>query len=132
MSLIKKTDYGLIAINNKAIARMVVDELDSMSDKLLMCNKKGKIVKDSSNPFVDTPMDSVDIFENKKGTRIRIFIITNIGDSASDIADIIISRVEDIYDMLKIKRPDRIDVCIKGMMADQLIKKNIEVSRKNG
>jgi len=132
MSLIKRNDYGAIAINNKVIHKMILDELDNMSDKILLCNKKGKILKESPAPFIENYLDAVDITENKKTTKVRIYIITKFGDTASNIADEIIAKVEDIYTLLSIDKPDSIDVGIKGLMSDQLIKKNIEVSRKNG
>ena len=63
--------------------------------------------------------------------RIRIFLITRIGNSISDLAEQIFDIVENDYAILRLAKPGYISVNIKGVMSDELIKRNIEVVRRN-
>ena len=51
--------------------------------------------------------------------------------SISDIADKIFAKIETDFELLRIKKPGVISVNVRGIMSDQLIKRNIEVVRRN-
>ena len=75
--------------------------------------------------------DAVEIFEKKNIVRVRVFIITKLGSSISDIAEKIFTMIENNYAILHLDKPGNISVNVRGVMSDQLIKRNIEVVRRN-
>lgn len=132
MSVIVRNEYGAIAVNKGVIEKMIVEDLLDMSDKVILCNKKGKEIKDNPTPFIDPDYyDSVEVSEKKNDIRVRVFIIARFGNSISRIADEIMGRIESDFRMLRLDMPARISVSVKGVKSGRLIKRNIEVVRKN-
>ena len=132
MSVILRNDYGAIAVNKGVIESMIVEDLLSMGDDIILCSRKGKPVGKNPGRFMDPDyFDAVDIYEKKDIVRVRVFIITRLGGSISDIAEKIFTMIENDYAMLRLSKPKKITVSVKGVMSDQLIKRSIEVVRKN-
>ena len=132
MSVIERNEHGAIAVNKGVIERLIIEDLLSMSDALIMCTKKGKPIKEKPSRFFDPDYyDAVEIYEKKHAVRVKVFVITEFGRSISGIADEVFSKIEEIFEMLKLGKPGQITVSIKGVMSDQVIKRNIEVVRKN-
>jgi uncharacterized alkaline shock family protein YloU len=139
MSVILRNDYGAIAVNKGVIERMIIDDLLEMGDDVILCTKKGKPIKDKPSRFYDPSrftdpdfFDAVEVYEKKQHVRVKVFIITTFGSSISELSENIFSRIENDFAILRLDAPGIITVNIKGVMSDdQIIKRNIEVIRKN-
>lgn len=132
MSVIVRNEYGAIAVNKGVIEKMIVEDLLDMTDKVILCNKKGKVIKDNPTPLIDPDyFDSVEVSEKKNHIRVRVYIIAKFGNSISRLADEIMNRIESDFRMLRLDLPSSITVSVKGVLSSKLIKRNIEVVRKN-
>ena len=139
MSVILRNDYGAIAVNKGVIERMIIDDLLDMGDDIILCSKKGKPIKDKPSRFYDPSrftdpdyFDALEVYEKKQQVRVKVFIITTFGSSISELTDEIFRRIENDFAILKLNNPGIITVNIKGVMSeDQIVRRNIEVIRKN-
>ena len=128
MSVILRNEYGAVAVNKGVMERMIVEDLLNMGDDIILCSKKGKPIGIKPSRFMDPDyFDAVEIFEKKNIVRVRVFIITKLGSSISDIAEKIFTMIENNH----LDKPGNISVNVRGVMSDQLIKRNIEVVRRN-
>ena len=72
MSVILRNDYGAIAVNKGVIESMIVEDLLSLGDDIILCSKKGKPVGKNPGRFMDPDyFDAVDIYEKKKASSIK-------------------------------------------------------------
>ena len=132
MSVILRNDNGAIAVNKGVIERMIIEDLLDLGADIILCSKKGKPIGEKPSRFMDPDyLDAIELSEKKRVVRIRIFLITRIGNSISDLAEQIFDIVENDYAILRLAKPGYISVNIKGVMSDELIKRNIEVVRRN-
>ena len=132
MSVILRNDNGAIAVNKGVIERMIIEDLLDLGEDIILCSKKGKPIGKKPSRFMDPDyLDAIELSEKKRVVRIRIFLITRIGNSISDLAEQIFDIVENDYAILRLAKPGYISVNIKGVMSDELIKRNIEVVRRN-
>lgn len=132
MSVILRNDYGAIAVNKGVIERMIIQDLLDIGDDVILCSKKGKPIKDKPSRFIDPDyFDALEVYEKKQQVRVKVFIITPVGTNITEITDEIFRRIENDFEILRLSLPGIITVSIKGVMSDQLVKRNIEVVRKN-
>ena len=132
MSVILRNEHGAVAVNKGVIERMIIEDILSLGDDIILCSKKGKPIGEKPSRFMDPDyLDAIVLTEKKGVVRIKVFLITRLGSSISDIAEQIFERVENDYALLHLSRPGFISVNIRGVMSDQLIKRNIEVVRRN-
>ncbi|MBQ6456666.1 MAG: hypothetical protein IJJ31_06080 [Mogibacterium sp.] len=132
MSVILRNEHGAVAVNKGVIERMIIEDILSLGDDIILCSKKGKPIGEKPSRFMDPDyLDAIELTEKKGVVRIKVFLITRLGSSISDIAEQIFERVENDYALLHLSRPGFISVNIRGVMSDQLIKRNIEVVRRN-
>ena len=139
MSVILRNDYGAIAVNKGVIEKMIIDDLLEMGEQVILCSKKGKPIKDKPARFYDPSrftdpdyFDAIEVYEKKQQIRVKVFIITTFGSSISDLTEEIFRRIENDFKILRLNCPGIITVNIKGVMdEEQIIRRNIEVIRKN-
>ena len=73
MSVILRNDFGAVAVNKGVLERMIIEDMLAMSDVLLLCNKKGKPIKDKPAPFIDPDYyDAVDVSEKKGRVTVKV------------------------------------------------------------
>ena len=138
MSVILRNEHGAIAVNKGVLERMIIEDLLEMPDSVILCSKKGKPIKNKSSRnlterlFDPDYFDALEVYEKRQEVRVKVFIITIFGMSISDIADKIFEKIESDFEMLRLRKPGVISVNVRGVMSEQLIKRNIEVVRKNG
>lgn len=132
MSVILRNDYGAIAVNKGVIERMIIEDLLDMGDDVILCSKKGKPISDKSGRFWDPDYyDALEVYEKRQQVRVKVFIITQFGANITEITDEIFRRIENDFSILRLGAPGIMTVSIKGVMSDQIVKRNIEVVRKN-
>jgi uncharacterized alkaline shock family protein YloU len=132
MSVIIRNNYGAIAVNNGVIEKMIVEDMLGMSDALILCNKKGKLIKDKPTPLIDPDYyDAVEVSGKREHVNVKIYIVVRLGNNISALADRIFKMIEGDFDLLRLNRPDTITIKVRGIMSDDIIKRNIDVVRNN-
>ncbi len=133
MSVILRNDYGAIAVNRGVIERMIIEDMLSLSSDILMCNKKGKIIKEKPTPFIDPDYyDAVDVSDKKGHVKVVINVILNEGSTVTTVAETIFKMIEADFDILRLDKPDSISLRVRGVKnGEEISKRNVEVVRSN-
>ena len=135
MSVIVRNSYGAIAVNKGVIERMIVEDMLSMDSFLMLSNKKGKPIKEKPTPIIDPDYyDAVEVSEKKDQVKVKIYIVVKNGKNISVTADRIFEAVENIFDMLRLRKPNVISVKVRGVASDMngvIVKRNIDIVRNN-
>lgn len=133
MSVILRNDYGAVAVNRGVIERMIIEDILSMSSDVLMCNKKGKLIKEKPTPFIDPDYyDAVDVSDKKGHVKVVINLILAEGKTVMSVAETIFSMIEADFDILRLGKPDSINLHVRGIKdGDEIRKRNVEVVRSN-
>ena len=133
MSVILRNDYGAIAVNRGVIEKMIIEDMLLLSDDILLCNKKGKVIKEKPTPFIDPDyFDAVDVSDKKGHVKVVINAVMSEGKSITSIAERIFDMIEADFDILRLSKPDSISIRVRGIKdGDDIIKKNVEVFRNN-
>lgn len=133
MSVILRNDYGAVAVNRGVIERMIIEDMLSLSSDILMCNKKGKIIKEKPTPFIDPDYyDAVDVSDKKGHAKVVINMILAEGKTVMSVAETIFSMIEADFDILRLGKPDSISLRVRGIKdGDEVLKRNVEVVRSN-
>lgn len=135
MSVIVRNDYGAIAVNKGVIERMIVEDMLSMNDVIVLSNKKGKPIKEKPTPFIDPDYyDAVEVTDKKGQVNVKIYVVVKFGNNISRMADRIFDSVERDFAMLRLGKPSVISVKVRGIsgiMNDEIVKRNIDIVRNN-
>ena len=132
MAVIERNEYGAVGVNKQVIEKMIIERLLEMSDSLMLCNKKGKPIKDKPTPWIDPDnYDAIDVIEKRGEANVKINIIIKQGHNISQMSDAIFDAVESGFELLRLDKPKNINIKVRGVMSDALVKRNIEVVRKN-
>lgn len=133
MAYIVRNDYGSVVVNDRVLVKLIVEELLKIGDAVILCNRKGKIIKDKPTPFIDSDYyDSVEYLDTIKVNEVRIYMLTPQWVRINEFVDDIYNKVNGIFDKLEIDRPQYINIYIKGEMTEEGILKNeFEVKHAN-
>jgi len=133
MSVIERNEYGAVAVNKSVIEKMIIEDLLELSDSLILCNKKGKPIKEKPTPWIDPDQyDAIEVTDKRGEVDVKIYIIARHGSNISKLSDKIFDSIGQTFDLLRLDKPASISVKVRGIMSDELVKRNIEVVRKNG
>lgn len=132
MSVIARNEYGAVGVNKSVIEKMIIEDVLSMPDTFLLCNKKGKPIKDKPTPWLDPDhYDAIDVTDKRGDVSVKLYLITKEGTNISDLSDSIFESVENVFELLRLAKPKTINVKVKGIMGENLEKRSIEVVRNN-
>jgi len=132
MSIIDRNKYGAVGVNKAVIEKMIIEELISMSDSIILCNKKGKPIKEKPTPWIDPDQyDAIDVTDKRGEVNVKINIILKQGHTISQLSDDMFESIEKVFTILRLDKPKSINIKVRGVMSDTLVKRNIEVVRKN-
>ena len=135
MSVIVRNSYGAIAVNKGVIERMIIEDMLGMGEFLALSNKKGKPIKEKPTPIIDPDYyDAVEVSEKKDQINVKIYIVVKNGKNISEIADRIFEAVESDFEMLRLDKPQTINVKVRGVFGEMngvLVKRNIDIVRNN-
>ena len=133
MSVILRNDFGAVAVNKGVIEKMIIKDVLTMSDEILLCNKKGKIIKDKPTPFIDPDyFDAVEVSDKKGIVKVVIYVILEKGSNLTALAQKVFEMVEADYALLRLDKPGSICLRMRGVKdTDEIIKRSVEVVRNN-
>ena len=132
MSVIERNEFGAVGVNKNVIEKMIIEDLMEFSDSLILCNKKGKPIKDKPTPWIDPDQyDAIEVTEKRGEVNVRINIIARHESNISKLSEAIFDSVGETFELLRLDKPASISVKVRGIMSDELVKRSIEVVRKN-
>ena len=132
MSVIVRNDFGAVAVNKGVIERMIIEDMLGMSDVLLLCNKKGKAIKEKPTPLIDPDYyDAVDVSEQKGHFTVKIYVIVDASHDIHAVSRDVFSKVEADFDMLRLERPETIKFKVRGIKSREIEKLSIDVVKSN-
>ena len=132
MAVIERNEHGAVGVNKTVIQKMIIKDLLSKSDRLVLCNKKGKLIKDNPTPWIDPDhYDAIDVIDKRGSVRVRINIVVIKGNNISKLSEEIFQNVEDNFELLRLSKPQSIRVKVRGLLSDELVRKDIEIVRRN-
>ncbi len=133
MSVIVRNDFGAVAVNKGVMERMIIEDMLGMSGELVLCNKKGKPIKDKPTPIIDPDLfDAVEVNDKKGRDNVKINILIKSGKNISARAEEVFDKVEADFAMLRLHKPNTVSVKVRGIITDEIVKRNIDVVRDNG
>ena len=131
MAMITKNEFGMVAVNNMVLCKMIIDEMLSMDKYLVPCNRHGKPLKRGILTGLNDMMAAVDISEYNTDVFVRGYFISQCGESITEISDMLFDRIEADFEILCLDKPYEIHANIKGVMSDRIAKRDLEVTRHN-
>lgn len=132
MSVIERNEYGAVGVNKSVIEKMIIEDLMELSDFLILCNKKGKPIKDKPTPWIDPDQyDAIEVTEKRGTVSVKVNIIARHGCNISKLSDNIFDSISQTFELLRLDKPESISVKVRGIMSDVLTKRSIEVVRNN-
>ena len=132
MSVIVRNEYGAVGVNKSVIEKMIIEDMLSKSDSIILCNKKGKPIKDRPTPWIDPDhYDAVEVTDKRGEVNVKVYIIAKHGSNISKLSDDIFKSIEKSFELLRLGKPESISVKVRGIMSDVLVKRSIEVVRRN-
>ena len=129
MGKISRNEFGSIAVSNQVLVNMIIDEMLEMTDSIILCNKKGRIIKDKPTPLIEPDYhDAVIVTDTIKENSIKLYVIVVFGKSISSVAEELFKRIEAIYDSLNHKKPNIVKFRVRGLKTEAgIVKREIEV-----
>lgn len=131
MQVLNKSHYGAINITKQVMNKLVLDELLKYEDIVFPCSQTGKPLKKGFFSGINELLSSIEIHEEANGTYIVFYIIVKFGESINEISNAIFDSIERDFEMFSLVKPVEIKACIKGVQAEHLTRRDVEVIRTN-
>ena len=131
MQVFNKSHYGAINITKQVMNKLVLDELLKYEDIVFPCSQTGKPLKKGFFSGINELLSSIEIHEAANGTYIFFYIIVKFGESINEISNAIFDSIERDFEMFSLVKPVEIKACIKGVQAEHLTRRDVEVIRTN-
>lgn len=131
MQVLNKSHYGAINITKQVMNKLVLDELLKYEDIVFPCSQTGKPLKKGFFSGINELLSSIEIHEAANGTYIVFHIIVKFGESINEISNAIFDSIERDFEMFSLVKPVEIKACIKGVQAEHLTRRDVEVIRTN-
>ena len=88
MSVIERNEYGAVGVNKNVIEKMIIEDLMELSEFLILCNKKGKPIKEKPTPWIDPDQyDAIEVNEKRGEVNVKVNIIAKHGNNISKLSD---------------------------------------------
>lgn len=131
MQVLNKSHYGAINITKQVMNKLVLDELLKYEDIVFPCSQTGKPLKKGFFSGINELLSSIEIHEEANGTYIVFYIIVKFGESINEVSNAIFDSIERDFEMFSLVKPVEIKACIKGVQAEHLTRRDVEVIRTN-
>ena len=119
---IKKNDTGKILLSRAVIGNIIINTVDKLEGKAVLCNSKGK-----SGYNEKKNMTFFEAVSNEDGLYIKIYILMKFGAGISKITSSIIDNVKNDVTVSLGVEPKTVSLVIKGVFSKNTVRRNIEV-----
>lgn len=132
MAMITHSEYGIVAVNNSVISKMIIDNMLSMETRLLPSNKKGKPLKKGMFTGYNELYNSVELIETSDGIKVKVYFLTQNMTKYEETSDELFNKIESDFKLLCLDKPLELRAHIKGFMVEKKVEaRDVEMVRKN-
>ena len=131
MKLLSNSEYGTVKISKHVIDKLVLDALLKYENVVTPCSQTGKPLRRGFFSGINDLLSSVEVRDSDNGIYIVFYIIVKFGESINEVSNAIFDSIEHDFEMFSLSKPVDIKECIKGVQAEHIMKRDIEVSRIN-
>ena len=131
MKLLSSSEYGAVRISKQVMDKLVLDELLKYEDVVSPCSQSGRTLKRGFFSGINELLSSIEVQESDYGIYIVFNIIVKFGESINEISNTIFDSIERNFAMFSLPKPVEIKACIKGVQAEHIMKRDVEVIRIN-
>ena len=131
MKLLSNSEYGTVKISKHVINKIVLDALLKYENVVTPCSQTGKPLRRGFFSGINDLLSSVEVRDSDNGIYIVFYTIVKFGESINEVSNAIFDSIEHDFEMLSLSKPVEIKECIKGVQAEHIMKRDVEVSRVN-
>lgn len=118
MAMITKNEYGIVAVNNSVLSKMIIDHILSFEDMILPCSRKGKVIRKGFFTGYHEYNNAIELEERSSRMRVKIYAAARFDGDLSGAADQLFDLIEEDFDMVCLERPQEICLEIIGFIAE--------------
>ena len=121
------TKYGKITVSRNAIAKAAVDSLEDMGSRVILCSRRGKILKkNGAAEFAAVEVESI-----QGDIRLTVNVIVKFGISITKTADDIAGSISEAVRRTLGKAPSVITVMVRGVISqNKVAPRNLTIRRE--
>lgn len=131
MKLLSNSEYGTVKISKHVIDKLVLDALLKYENVVTPCSQTGKPLRRGFFSGINDLLSSVEVRDSDNGIYIFFYTIVKFGESINEVSNAIFDSIEHDFEMFSLSKPVEIKECIKGVQAEHIMKRDVEVSRVN-
>lgn len=131
MKLLSNSEYGTVKISKHVIDKLVLDALLKYENVVTPCSQTGKPLRRGFFSGINDLFSSVEVRDSDNGIYIVFYTIVKFGESINEVSNAIFDSIEHDFEMFSLSKPVEIKECIKGVQAEHIMKRDVEVSRVN-
>jgi uncharacterized alkaline shock family protein YloU len=122
-----QTELGEISIEKAVLRKIITEFITKFDGKVTLANHKGQLSSIITRMGVIDENNYILIANNNNIIEIKIYIVINFGTSISMVTEQLLNDIkESIKNIAEIDNLN-ITIIVVGMMAKQLVRRNIEV-----
>lgn len=119
MAVITRNEYGIVAINNAVLEKLIVDDMLSLSSYLIPCSRKGALLHHRIWNGLGDMLKAVNVEIKGRDIYVDVNFAVLSGISYQEAADVLFKKVEDDFEILCLDKPRGISAHIMGTVSDQ-------------
>jgi len=133
MAMITSSEYGIVAVNNTVLCKIIIDDMLSMNADLVPCNKKGRVLKKSFFTGYNELYNAVELSDTPDGIKIKVYFILQTENKYEETSNKLFDKIEKDFAEMYLDEPVRLTANIKGFYRDKSVEqRDIEMIRRNG
>ena len=109
----------------------MLDALLKYENVVTPCSQTGKPLRRGFFSGINDLLSSVEVRDSDNGIYIVFYTIVKFGESINEVSNAIFDSIEHDFEMFSLSKPVEIKECIKGVQAEHIMKRDVEVSRVN-
>ena len=131
MKLLSNSEYGTVKISKHVIDKLVLDALLKYENVVTPCSQTGKPLRRGFFSGINDLLSSVEVRDSDNVIYIVFYTIVKFGESINEVSNAIFDSIEHDFEMFSLSKPVEIKECIKGVQAEHIMKRDVEVSSVN-
>ncbi len=122
-----QTELGDISIEKAVLRKIVTECISKFDGKVMLANRKGQLSSIVTRMGVIDENNYILISNNNNEIEIKIYIVINFGTSISMVTEQLLNDIKESIKIITNIDNLNITIVVVGMMAKQLVRRNIEV-----
>lgn len=134
MAMITKNEYGVVAVNNSVLTKMIINNLLSFEEDIVPCTRKGKVIRKGFFTGYNDFGNAIEIIEQGTRIRVRIYIVAKFDGDITGISEQLFNLIEEDFDVVCLDKPEEIRLTVLGVLyagEKQPHATNVDIIRKN-